>query len=315
MAIKLDGFTAEMLEDLNGLTAHMGKDDQPVFENLLTKNPKAARELAEGRMRQSDYDRKMNASKAEMDTLKKSSEEMNEWYKRNEPVHRKALEDLSTKDQELTTLRASFEKQAQEMAALVATKGGDVDQAQLEQAINTAVEGHAKKFGYVTQEEFNKISADAIVKQANEQAEARIKAAEDRLFKETVPALYNSAMDLAEIAVQHRTEFAEGLDRQKLSAYMTENNIIDPRKGYDSYIKPRRDEIAFNKRVEDEVKQRVSGMQVSGGNNGFSGGSPFEEMGVLQKQVQERQAAANGGSGTSAAAVAAAAELRAEGKL
>jgi hypothetical protein len=308
MPIKLDGFTPEALADLEALGAHMGKEDQPIFENLLQKNPKAAREIIDGRLRQSDYDKNMNLSKAEVAAAKKRAQDMQEWYDRNEPLHKKALGDLTSLEEQKQALEAKYTKQAEEFAALAASKGGEgVDEVALAAAIKSQVE----KFGYVTQDEFNKIKLDTLQAQVEKAADDRIKAAEDKLFKETMPAIWNSSMDLAEIAVEHKAEFGEKLDRNAFSTFLTEKKITDSNEGYKAFVADRRGEREFKKRVDEEVKQKLSGMQLNG--NGSGSGTPtLMERGVLQQKIDEENKSA---SSTSAAAMAAAAELRSEGKF
>lgn len=308
MPIKLDGFTEDMVKDLEALGTHMGNEDKTVFENLLQKHPKAAREIVDRGMRQSDYDKKMNLSKSEVEAAKKRAQEMQEWYDRNEPLHKKALNDLTSLEEQRKALEEKYNKQAEEFAALAASKGGEgVDEVALAAAIKTQVE----KFGYVTQEEFNKIKTDELQKQVEASADAKIAAAEKKLFTETMPGMVMFAMDMGDIAIEHRQEFSERLDRKAFSTFMEENKFQDANKAYSAFVADRRNEKKFNERVAEEVKQKMSGMQVNG--NGYSGDTPgIMERGVLQQKVDEANKTA---SSTSAAAMAAAAELRTEGKF
>lgn len=308
MPIKLDGFTPEALADLEALGAHMGNEDKTVFENLLQKNPKTAREIIDGRLRQSDYDKNMNLSKAEVTTAKKRAQEMQEWYERNEPLHKKALADLGTLEEQRKELEEKYTKQSEEFAALAASKGGEgVDAA----ALQAAIDAQVKKYGYVTQEEFNKISADELQKQVATATDEKIKAAETKLFTETMPGMVMFAMDMGELATEHRQEFGEKLDRKAFSDFMTENKIQDANKAYSAYVAQRRQDRDFQKKVDDEVQKKMSGMQVNG--DGQQQFAPLMQRGVLQQKIDEENK--NSTSNTSAAAMAAAAELRSEGKF
>ena len=92
---------------------------------------------------------------------------------------------------------------------------------------------------------------------------------------------------------------------------MTERKIMNPKDGYTEFVKPQRDEREFKKKVEEEVKQRLSGMAVNGSLLSPTGG--VMEKGAVQMRVEKDAAAA--GNNIAVLAAQAAAELRQEGKL
>jgi len=296
---------------LEGFTA----DERTLFDNLLTKSPK----LGEGWLRQSDYDRKMNSSKEESKRLTDRNKQLEDWYTENRPIHDASLErarELEDQFKEAQEEARRFEQQTKQLqdkltaaeARRAAEPGGDtVDAAELARRVQEEV----NKLGYV-----NKAEMDAIINKQTERMtaaeEGSKKAIDDagkRFFEETVPATTNFMIDIAEICVDHKGEFNEKLDRKAFSDFMSQNKITNPVQAYEQWVKPRRDEIEFKRKVDEEVKQRISGMAVNGMQ--VVPGGAVQPKGAMQMRVEKDA----GQNSTTALANAAAAELRAEGKF
>ena len=92
----------EMLDTIKDETA------RKAFQAQLEDNL-AVREHFEGNLRQSDYDRQMNANKSEVERLKGLEEKALQWKKwaeENMPRHEAVLKTLAEKDAELADLKA-----------------------------------------------------------------------------------------------------------------------------------------------------------------------------------------------------------------
>lgn len=286
----LEGFTAE---------------ETKLFDNLLTKSPK----LAEGWLRQSDYDRKMNERKAEMEKATKRSTELEDWYTENKPIHDRAL----ARSRELEDQQKELQEKLTAAGAARTAAGGDqVDAAELSRRVQEEFAKLKDQYGFVSRAEQDKIIAEQTQKLAGDETKKLIDDARKSYYEEMMPAGVNLAADVAEICVDHKNEFNERLDRKKFAEYMAERKFTDPVKAYEEYVKPRRDEVAFKQKVEDEVKQRMSGIAISGGTIQPGGG--VMPKGAMQMKI-EKDAAANGAAVTSVLAAQAAAELRSEGKM
>lgn len=295
----LEGFTAE---------------EKTQFDNLITKQAASAKAkdpnaptLAEGWLRQADYDRRMNLNKEEVTKAQERTKQLEDWYTENEPIHRAALD----RARELESAKTELEKQLEEARQKRAAEGGDqVDAAELAKRVQDEVGRLREQYGFVSKEDQQKIIQDEVAKLAHEETKKAIDDATKAYYEVAMPQGVNLAADIAEICVDHKAEFGERLDRKKFAEFMTERKLIDPVKAYDEYVKPRRDEVEFKKRVEEEVKQRVSGMSLAGG--AVPTGGPMEK-GAVQQKI-EKDAAAQGNN-LSVLAAQAAQELRQEGKM
>lgn len=302
-------------KELEPLVEGFTAEEKTLFDNLLTKqktlakakDPNAAT-LEEGWLRQSDYDRKQNLSKAEVEKAQKRTTELEDWYKDNKPIHDAALE----RSRELEAKYTEVEQQLKEARAQRAAEGGDqVDAAELSKRVQEEVAKLQQTYGYVTRADTEKIIHDQTAKLAQDESKKFIDEASRKFYEETLPATANFAADIAEICFDHKSEFGEYLDRKKLAEYMTERKIVNPKDGYTEYVKPRRDEITFKTKVDEEVKQRLSGMALSGQMVSATGG--VMPKGAVQMRVEKDNAAA--GNTTGVLAMQAAQELRAEGKI
>jgi hypothetical protein len=299
LELLIEGFTAE---------------EKSLFDNLLTKQATTARAkdpnaatLADGWLRQSDYDRRMNLSKEEVSKAKNRSKELEDWYAENEPIHRAAL----SRAQELETRVAEVQQQLEQSRQTRGEGADQVDAAELERRVQTEVAKLKDTYGYVTKADIAAVIKDETSKMSDE-AKGFITEASKKFYEETLPATANFAADIAEICFDHKSEFGDYLDRKKLAEFMTERRIVNPKDGYAEFVKPKRDELVFKQRVEDEVKQRISGMALNGGGGAQLSTSPMGK-GAVQMRVEKDNAVA--GSTLAAATSQAAQELRNEGKF
>lgn len=296
-------------ELIKSLTEHMAPDDAKVFENLTTKY----KPLEEGYLRQSDYDKKMNASKADMDAAKQKATEWEDWSKANVPIH----EDLLKSYRELEEQQKDLQTQLTAAQAARSAGGEDtVDAAQLEQRVKESI----SKLGYASKEEINAIIAAESGKLAREEASKEIAAANKKFYEETLPASINFNMDAAEIAMQHMQEFGgTAIDRVKFSDFMKERNLINPKEAYKEFVRPERDAIELKNKVADAVKAKELELQQQYSAHGLPGGGMvppgLQPRGAMQERIAADEAAKSGHMATSVAAAAAAAELRNEGKV
>lgn len=304
--------TAEALAEL---AKHMAPEDAAnfkVFENLQAKYPA----LAEGYLRQSDYDKNMNKSKAELEKALATEKEWKQWAGDNLPIHEKLLKSSLEWDDQ----KKQLEQQLTEARAARSAAGGDtVDAAELARRVQEEV----GKLGFASKSEMDTVIAQQSAKMAKEETAKEIAAANKRFYEETLPASINFNMDAAEIAMQHMREFnGEPIDRTKFSEFMAERKISEPKKAYEEFVRPQRDKIALDAEVakqvaakEAELKQQYSGSSLAGG-----GGLPpgLQPKGAVQMKM-EKDAEANAGQGASLAvkiaAQQAAAELRTEGSF
>lgn len=296
-------------ELLKTLTEHMAPDDAKIFENLTTKY----KPLEEGFLRQSDYDKKMNLSKSELEAARSKAAEWEDWSKANVPIH----EDLLKSYRELEDQQKDLHTQLAAAKAARSAEGDDsVNAAELEQRVKEQV----GKLGYASKEEINQIIQAEATKLAKEEAGREIKAANDKFFQETVPAMTNFTMDAAEIAMQHMREFdGKTIDRAEFSNFMKDRNILEPKKAYEEYVRPQRDAATLQAEIAKQVKAKELELQQQYSGQGMPGGGGvppgLQAKGAMQLRIEADEAAKSGSMATSVAAAKAAAELRNEGKV
>lgn len=306
-------------KELESLVEGFSQEELKLFDNLVTKQYEFAKAkdpngatLQEGWLRQQEFDKRSNEWKSRTEKAEDLAKRRNEWYEQNKPIHDAALEharELETRSQELETQQAELRQKLTEAEARRAAEGGDpVDKEELKRLVME----EAKGMGWLTKAEMqqlidNKEFQLASVQAARDEATKAIVAAKTELWEKSFPEIANHAADISEIAYDHKSEFQESLNRTEFSAFLKDKGISDFKAGYTDYVKPRRDEREFKKRVDAEVQQRVSGMTVNGG--AVLGGP--QEKGALQMRIERDNAAA---TTMSAASAAAAAEMRTEGK-
>lgn len=301
-------------KELEGLMDGFSQEELTLFDNLMTKQYGLAKAkdpnaptLQEGWLRQQEFDKKSNKWKKDMEAAQELSNARQRWYEENKPVHENALElnrKLEAEKQEWQQQQQELQQKLSEAEQRRAAEGGEpVDREELKRLV---MEEH-KAMGWLSKAEQQAL-IDEKTAQLTGQTDAAIKSAEKRLWEETFPQMANHALDISEIGYDHKTEFQEPIDRMKFTEFLSENKITDFKKGYEQFVKPRRDERDFKTRVEAEVTQRMSGLSVNGGMPVAGGPQP---KGALQMRIEKDAA---GPGSLTAAAAAAAAEMRSEGK-
>lgn len=294
---------------MEGFTA----DEKSLFDNLMTKQYTAAKAkdpngatLQEGWLRQQEFDKRSNQWKGDLDKAKAAEQQMRTWWNDNKPIHDAALEhnrELEAKLQEESQQREELQRKLSEAETRRAAEGGEqVDPAE----VRRQVAEEAKALGWLSKSEMDSLIA-AKYAQLESDTKSAIEGARKELWEQSFPQIANHAADISEIAYDHKSEFSEPFDRLKFTEFLSENKISDFKKGYEQFVKPRRDDRDFKKRVDAEVEQRMSGLNVTGGLP-VPGGP--QQKGALQMRIEKDNATP---TSSTAAAIAAAAELRSEG--
>jgi len=270
-----------------------------VFRAQLEADP-AVREHFEGNLRQSDYDRQMNANKTELESLRALNAKAKEWEKwanENVPKHEKLVVDMAAKDKELEELRAK--------ANSGAGAGGNGDGS-----------------------EYKGLSADEIMKKVNAEIaskgfiskadmETAIKAVAESERKQFMEQTFPSTMAwqnaMIDIQFQHRDEFKKPLDPLAFSKFLVDKKIADPKQGYDLFVAEDRQKMRDEKlKAEWETEFR------SKNNIPGTGAPPAPEMGPLELRLKGKppvEIPEGTMPGDGRMASLAAQELRTEGKF
>ena len=261
-----------------------------VFRAQLESNAEVAAHF-EGNLRQSDYDRQMNANKAEVERLKaleETARKWQDWAKDNVPKHEKAVAELRAKEAELEALKNNG-------------GGGDNNAGLTEAQILEKVNKELAAKGYMS-----KADLDTALKAA---ADAREKDFLEKTFPSTM-AWQSTMNDLQWV---HRDEFKTPLDTVALSKFMVEKKINDPRQAFDLFVAEPRMKAREEKLTEDWEKDFRSKNNLPG-----TGAAPAPEMGPLEMRLKNVKMPVEIPDGTSPGdgrlASMAAQELRAEGK-
>lgn len=305
---------SKALEELLALITDDG--DREAQRKLLEKHD-VLRERNEGYLRQSDYDKNMNAVKAERAKEKEEIEgaranikKWQEWWDGNQKIHNDTLTANKNLLAEKTTWTAQ-EKKLREQIAAAASGAGGGDEVNISQ-VQEAVEARIKDLPYVSKDGVAAIVAEETAKAVKSEREA----VETRLLKETLPAWSSVIMDYNDVMYAHQREFNEGLDRKALADFMAANGIQDVKKGHEQFVAPKRAELEKVKmRTEIEESVRKEMRPVPG-----SGAVPtLTDLGPVAQRVRTDAAEAvkngtGGRVGDGSAARAAAASLIEKGK-
>lgn len=188
-----------------------------------------------------------------------------------------------------------------------------MDAAELERRVKETIAG----LGYVSKTEIGEIIKTHKSEMALEEAQKYVQDANKKYYEETLPATTNFIADVTELVMDHKAEFGGNLNRQEFADFMRERNLVDPKKAYEEYVRPKRQEKELETKVEERMKVREAELRQQFSGQALNGGTPssgFAPKGALQMKIEkdnaEKQAA---GSGVLAAQ--AAAELRAENKF
>jgi hypothetical protein len=272
-----------------------------VFRVQLEADP-AVRDHFEGNLRQSDYDRQMNANKAEVERLKGLEETAKKWEKwaaDNVPKHEKLVTDMAAREAELAELKAK--------------QGGGGNG-------NNGGDNNNRDYTGLTSEEIiKKVNAEIASKGfiSKSDLEASLKAAAEAERKSFMETTFPSTMAwqnaMIELQFQHRDEFKKPLDPLAFSKFLVEKKISDPKQGYEMFVAEDRGKLHEARLREEIEKDLRSKMGLPG-----TGAPPAPEMGPLQLRLQGKPPVdiPEGTSpGDGRMASLAAQELRTEGKF
>lgn len=262
--------------------------------------------LRAGYLRQQDYDRNMDGWKAK---VKEADDKINiwqDWYNRNNPIFETTVQENERLKTENTDLQGKI-KTATEHATPPTNGNGSgqpIDQVQLSNLVEERLKGR----GYVSQAEVTKIAQEEAQKLAN--------TAQDRFFKETLPASIEFQSTILDLQFQHRDEFGKPLDRGAFAKFMKENQMTDPVKAYEQFVSETRTAKHIKTEVDKQVKDELSKHNVPGT---MAQPSP-QELGPMQLKIGKKDLPEivydeSIRPGDNRLAREAAAELRAEGKF
>lgn len=288
--------------DLEALLGAMAPEDAEAQRKLFEKTPA----LAEGYLRQADYDRKMNTSKEEIKAAAERAKVWEDWGRKNEPIHEQLLKDYKEIEQKNRDLETQIK---------IAAAGGDMTPEQAAQLQLDILKQIAEQ-GYIKQDQ-----AAALAKtEAVTAAVAEVKKIGDEFLGRTWPAAMETQAGLIEVTFNHQQEFGKPLtrdDRVKIGKLMEEKQIGDIFEAYNQYVAADREKIKIDteaqKRVDEDRKKREPAQQIPGVS------TVGQEVGHMQLTMADRMKATTGNTGgeigDNSAASAAAAELRAEGRV
>ena len=292
--------------ELEELLKVMAPADAVAQRAIFEKHPN----LAEGYLRQADYDRNMNQLK---DRVKKA-DTWDNWAERNLDRYNEIKEKYPTLESERDTLKAEVDRLKAEVekkvAASIAASGGDPAN------IDAIVSQVMNKIGG---DRMTKAEANALIAtQVKEAAAADYGEARKNFYEKDVPQFASWITGMVDAQSSYREETGKKLDRAEFAKFMTDNKISDPQTAYERFMEP----VRRKTEIEAEAKKRADEMIAEAKRNGeFPGtsGSPSPQGG-LQVRLQKRDAndplfKSDVEIGDNASAMAAAAELRSEGKL
>lgn len=254
--------------------------------------------LQDGYLAQADYSSKSDKLRQEREKIEADHKAWEKWYA-------DANATAAEKDKLATEAEARVKTLEAQVAA--AANGGDVDQAQINAAVEARVAELAKTSGYVS-----KADMDAIVQQEVKRAQ------------EFIPQAMTHAMTIGKLGRKYEREFTgKEFDDFAFNKFVADNGFKELDKAYDAYVSEDRKKLEIDAAVkkaveENEAKLRTEFSAQSPTGVPGSGAFPQSAPGPVQMLVQGTKPAGEIpdyrlGDGT--AARLAGQELRAEGKV
>lgn len=266
----------------------------------------------EGNLRQQDYDRQMNETKAEKEAAEKAKQANLDWYNRNKTRYDEMVKNYAELETKNKTLEEQVREAAEKASAGAGAGGGGgeakVDQAEILKRVNEEI----AKRGYVSQSDAQKIVEEQTKKQVEEQA----KVLRDNFYKTDVPGVIAFVTSLNDLQYMHRDEFKKPLNHIAFSKFMAEEKIDDPMKAYDRFVAEERTKLMTEK-IKADAKAEAEKEFASKYNLPGSGAIAAPELGPLQLERSKKTTyiPESAVPGDNQLAYAAAAELRSEGKF
>jgi hypothetical protein len=292
--------------EMEGLLTELEKVDPAGAKEqraILEKYPKLQDGMKGGVMRQSDYDRQLNASKDKL----AEAEKWQRWAKDNIPIHTQLQKDYAAKEAEIERLKAEVEAKSIAAAAAAGGNAGDADK--IVESVKKAIKDSG---GIPTAAELAKMIDDA--------TEKRMEGARKDFYEKEIPRNLAFVTSMTNAQNRYFRETGKDLDTAEFSKFMVDNNIADPAKAYDRFMEPHNRQKAIDEEVKKQVAVKEDELKKQYGASGIPGSSGSQGLGHLQIRVTEKKAgdplfSQDVELGDNAAAMAAAAELRSEGKV
>lgn len=281
---------------------------------LLEKYPSLQKPTEEGVMRQSDYDKKMNETKSQIEYGKT----MKDWADKNLPKYDAVIAERDAAVARATRAEEDVKKaqKALDEKVIAAASASGVDPDKLADAVRAKIGGE-----YVPKSELARLVKD----EADKLVKDGLKLATDTFYSQDVPRLAGLNAALTEGQNRYFKEFGEFVDPEAyvahLSAagdkYMTDGKF-DRAKAYNAFVGQKRSEAGRAAEIEKEAQKRADAIMaergVAGGFPGTSGPPGPIQVRLNAKSADDPLFGGKMELGDGGAAAAAAAELHLEGK-
>lgn len=215
--------------------------------NTISSLADKYKELKDGRLRQSDYSRKMQELSDEKKRLEKDVDELQQW--------RQWRTDHWLDDARATKEEAELQKSLEDANSKIAILEAAQEAGMTFEEVQQFIDKEMTKRNVVTKEYFEKevkpkvVEQDFYKKDVDERI-ARSQAAMGYLFEETLP-----------LGFSHRDEFGETFKVGELIKFANENKFQDISKAYDAWVSPKRQEIQKKKTEEMVAKAKEEGLK------------------------------------------------------
>ena len=236
-----------------------------------------------GNLRQEDYDRKFNESKATLAQIEAArvaadqrAKTWQDWADKNIPIHKQLVES----HQAVQAERDRLAEQVRLAAEAAANGNGDdpVNKAEMLSIVNQRIEDFKKNNGSPTAAQIQQIVNDTATKMAQ--------GLEKQFLEKTFPESMNTVLQTANLQIKYAREFGKEMDPMAFMEFMAKRNAATPTTElYEEFIRPERDtqqKTAHEKEIKDKVdaavKQALSNQNVPGSS---TNGVPME-MGQIQ---------------------------------
>jgi hypothetical protein len=284
---------------------------------LLEKYPSLQKATQEQRLRQSDYDKRLNEMKSQVEYGKTMKNWADENVPKFEQMKKEREEALAAKEK----LEADLQKKIEEATKSAAAASG-VDPDKLADAVRLKIGGD-----FVSKSELAKITSDEMKKMV----EGEVAGARKTFYDVDVPKMAGLNSALTEAQLRFANEFkGEYLDAEAYVAFVAkvgdqffdkEKGKFDRQKAYDEFVRVKRAEVSSQAEIEKRAQARADEiLKARGIDGGFPGTSGIPtgpgplQMRFNAKAKEDPLFGAPVELGDGSAAAAAAAELHGEGK-
>lgn len=288
---------------LEELLKTLPADVQAQQRAILEKHPS----LGEGWLRQSDYDRFMNANKEKIESV----DRVTAWHAEWKPKYDKLAHEHNEQTARISQLEADKQKleadlQAASVAA-VAARGADgnvLDAAKIAAAVKQVM-GDTM----LTKAEIATLVAAETAKQTKEQFETARKNFYEHDFTQSAAWI----TEMNDVQWKWREEFpSKPFDKAAFAKFMTEEKITSPIAAYVKYTEKDRTEAEVNRRVTEKLAEERKSNPPAAGVPGSSGAPGHLQIRLTERKPDDPLFGKDFELGDNSAATAAAAEWRGE---